>query len=247
MSTRSSKELECCGSDQGQSARDKLNSQPLNQRQEQLLMRLCDCELGPIGRLRARRLLRTSILARGFVAEVNSVRSSLCDVSYSEKCDLWSRIDAAIENEEFAERLLQGDLGRSRQQDRSSWGDSFRQLGWGASGILVTAGLLAVAVRFGPIPVPTSTSPFGAVTRATVDSDGSSPAAASSGIYILNDHSQPAMEVDWMRSVGSVRVIPDSRDRNTILWVKRPKRAAVAGDSISNGSFVPSAIPQFNN
>ena len=253
MNTQSSKEPEVRRTES-----DRSNSPLLSEQQEQLLMRLCDCELGLLGRWRAQKLLRSSVVAREFVAQSKSLRSTLSEVKYSAPVDLWSRIDAAIDNEEFAERLVapRADLARSAPWRINRLAESLRQLGWGVSGVAVTAGLLVVAVRFGRIPTAATTSSFGAVKQATFDSDGRVSSDSSSGIYILNDHAQPAMEVDWMRSAGSVRVIPDSRDRNTILWVKRLGRAertgrsavaGISGDMTASGSVLPSAIPQSDN
>lgn len=229
----------------------KSSSEPsaLNERQEHLLVKFSDNELSVFGRYKARRLLASSAQAQNYLEQIYSLRSALNDVTYSKNADLWDRIDAAIDNEEFAQKvLLPQNQQTSNRPHYLNWiTDSVRQVSWGACGVAVTAGLLAVGVRFGQIPMPKNASNFGAVTQATQVSNSRSHGNTASEIYILNDHAQPAMEVDWMRSAGSVRVIPDVRDRNTILWVKRAKRGIINGNTVSSENIVPSAIPQLNN
>ena len=241
MSTQESREPEV-----GRSVDDKADVRPLSEQHELLLMQFCDCELGFFGRLRAKNLLRSCARAREFVAQNNTAQRALSEISYSEKVDLWSRISAAIDNEEFAQRIIstRTKVDTSTPQRVYHLADSFRQLGWGASGVVVTAGLLMLVLRIGPAAAPKGESSFGAVTQTTLEGDSGAANNSRSGIYILNDHAQPAMEVDWMRSGGSVRVIPDNLDRNTILWVKRLKNSEHSG---AFARVAPSIVPQPNN
>jgi len=251
------------GTESGRSKESSVDAARLNEQQELLLMQYCDREIGLIGRLRVKKLLRHSVSAREFVAANNRVSSILAKVKYTDKVDLWSRIDAAIANEELAERIIssrgvsESIAATQMRKTGGRFSESLRQLGWGTGGVAVTASLLALAIRFGQFPMAPGRSTFGAITQATVDNDTASADKGAKGIYILNDHTQPAMEVDWMRSAGSVRVIPDSRDRNTILWVKRPNRSersarsgtsgVSANDSVLANGVLPSALPQTSN
>ena len=247
-------------------AADKELSSGLSFREEKLLQAYFDSECGAIGRWWARRLLARRRSAGAFF---ESLRVGAREVLGSfdggadaqqggEKVDLWNRISARIDQEERSLMFLGKRDFRERAQGvwRLSW---TRPVGWGLSGAVVTAGVAMLI--FGQFS-PQAQSAFSAAGSPSLGGDaqanpsyqpvamdmGESDFRAEAGTaeqemssaHALNRKVPRALEVDWMRSHGRVRMIQDSSDRAAILWVNRDSKL---GSSRRSNSRIPSLTP----
>jgi len=247
-------------------AADRELSSGLSLRQERLLQAYFDSECGAIGRWWVRRLLARRRSARAFIESLGvsarEVAGSIeggADAQHGgEKVDLWNRISARIDQEERSLVFLGKREFRERAQGiwRLSW---TRPVGWGLSGAVVTAGVaMLIFGQFSPQAQSAfsaaGNSPLGGSAQANL---GYQPVAMDTGgsglrseagtseqevpsALSLNRRVPRALEVDWMRSHGRVRMIQDSGDRAAILWVNRDRKL---GSSRRSNSRVPSLTP----
>ena len=230
----------------------------LTEKQEILLCRLFDGDLGLVNRVKAKWLVRGSASARDFLASLESISVAVSAPEIkatSKRCDLWTQISQRIEAEERAAVFL-GERPQTRTDsvhhaDRSAWYQFFstQALLGGLSGAATTAVVLFVVTSMRAVPTPltsngvgTAANSSGAVlTQASLASNGfensrgpyssalsSSMSAASSRPTLLNGRDRSIMEVDWMRGDGPLRVIQNPSEKSTIIWVKRQGTARAA-------------------
>lgn len=116
----------------------------LSEQDEIVLSRYCDGEAGFFEARRARRLIALSSEAHRYVEQLGGVQEQLLQLSAlrvsegEQEVDLWSRIDARINQEERAELYL--GRRKAEQVERSSNGLSLwlGRSGWGVAGALAT-------------------------------------------------------------------------------------------------------------
>jgi hypothetical protein len=200
----------------------------LKESEELLLMKFVDDECGILERSRALKLIETSPEAVDFVDVMRSSKADLKDAAAREtrSVDLWERVQRRITAEERAELFL----GKRVAVAADSEPGFFARLlgswaGWGVSGAFVTAGL-----AFFMLWTPGQQSqPADQVARVLAapssESEGFTPVARRERPRIINDDVPSAVEVDWMRSDGRVRILPGPSERSTIIWVRRPEVA----------------------
>lgn len=232
-----------------------MKARPLSERQEQVLCRFLDGEGHYLDRFQAKWLLKNNPRAREFVREIEQVGHVVCvDLNRVESCPdldrMWGRISQRIDNEERAalylgERVLLPSQQRPASQQRPESLMS-RRYGWGVAGLASAACIAFFVVGF----ETNSSAPAGGRLVATgsseqvvarsegsavVDLVSSNPQEQVSRSRLIGDFDSHGVEVDWMRSQGHVRVIPDSERRSGIIWVKRkrPQNLLIQGPNSS--------------
>lgn len=208
----------------------KDNDPKLTERQEALLSRYFDGECGLIRKLLAKRLLTHNILASDFLSVLEKQRSlhQKSKPLDSGSIDLWARIDARIEQETKAAFYLGN---RQLEESPRSLFDKlkpFQTLLGGLSGAAVAA--IALVVLYNPREILSFSAPQGALLSRPgvfqpVGLGNSKPSMASQE---FTRRGSPALEVDWMRSNGSLTVIPDPNGSSAILWIRRKRLPAAS-------------------
>ncbi len=191
------------------------DTQALTEREELLLSRYFDGECGFLDRRRAERLLKASSPARSFLESLSAIGLECrTGAAAADTPDLWGRIEARIEAEERAALYL-GE--RRAEAERPSWVERIRSqqaIFGGLTGAVVAAGVLLVASPPADLGAPGSTPPAASFKQAAVGGVEARPASFSPS-------SQSAMEVDWMRSNGSLKLIPNPSGKSATIWVRR--------------------------
>jgi hypothetical protein len=232
-------------------SQDPAPEKSLSKSQELLLMCYLDGEAGPLRRWMAERLLRRRVEAQAFVdgwkQTSRAVRSAMPD---AQGIDLWNKIDARIDQEERNALFL----GERRFRKRGSLLGTLREslqngalLGGVSGGAVATAALIFFwSAPDGAAPVNTPTG-FGAQqvvsTGAAADPRLNRPAAvslvSSGGAPTMNSiRRRVPVEVEWMRSDGMVRMIPDNRTGVPIIWVNRQRPMMIKRNSTSRRRVV---------
>lgn len=198
-------------------------SKELSEQQELLLSSYVDNECSFLSRLRAERLIKRNDTAKLFVQNLKNTsqtyRSLFSDTAAS--TNLWDKISQRIDAEERAALYLGQRKPATVADERSALANFFSKqaLIGGLSGAAVAACVLMLVSRPAKpgeiIPVytggPVAAHNASAFHQASL---GSAPQAAGAG---------SSMEVDWMRSNGSLKIIQNPSDNSAIFWVrKRP-------------------------
>lgn len=216
----------------------KTKDSALSESEELLILKLVDGECSALDRFRARRLLASKAAAVQFKVESEALSERLrVREDPPPDVDLWMRVASRIAEEERAEVLL----GR-RTTDREDRAERFfGRFAWGMSGALVTASLAFLVWQPFKGGSALSTSPSanagggaegeGAIRAVSLVSDGRSgpeaPPASGKKFgrpQIIDRAVQGALEVDWMRSAGRVKVVQNPEERSAIIWVN-PSRS----------------------
>ena len=153
----------------------------LTEKQEILLCRLFDGDLGLFNRMRAKRLVRSNGTAQDFLTSLESISSAVTAPQIdgsTKKCDLWDEISQRIEAEERAAIFLGARqsssaavIANSDHEEHSTWYRFFstQALLGGLSGAATTAVVLFVVSSM------RATLPGGVVTASNSNSGASSP------------------------------------------------------------------------
>ncbi|MCB0352674.1 MAG: hypothetical protein KDD64_04090 [Bdellovibrionales bacterium] len=220
----------------------ELERKELTEQQELLLCRYFDDECGWIGSFRARGLLRKSCSAKDFFSGLRATSLETRDcgdmllerASRSTCCEnLWEKVSARIASEEKAEIFLGKRSVASSQQafftlPRFAWGVS------GAAAALCLVAAFSLDGFSGAPSEPTFESSIASL-ESPIRTDGSEAGGvtlASRGIVepvrqvstASGAGSQPLrnfVEVDWMKSDGSVRLVHDPAASAPIIVVKK--------------------------
>jgi hypothetical protein len=201
----------------------------LTDQQQLLLSRYVDGECGLIRSLQVKRLLSTQPAARRYVTQLEQTRATLSEhlsASSSVSVDLWGRIEARIDQEERAAFFLGARRIETRHDTTprdSIWSAFSLPATWlgGVSGAALAGALLVLFFKPGqivsfsaPQQIATQNSPQ------QVQPVGiGSPRYSQPRVARINRLS--SFEVDWMRSHGSLNVIPDTNGSSAIIWVRR--------------------------
>jgi hypothetical protein len=205
---------------------------PLTENQEILLSQYSDGECGVWRSIVARRLISRNPAAKDFLLALQRVRNtytSELSTAQPPTVDLWDRISNRITQEERTALYL-GER-RLEHQAQSPWSEAnWSSALWsrirspyavvgGVTGAACAAILLTVMYR--PSEIVSFSAPQTAMqnTMSYVQ-----PVAVSGKSYrprVAPPLQQPSLEVDWMRSHGSVKVIPDPNGSSAIIWVRR--------------------------
>lgn len=129
----------------------------LSEREEELLLTYLDGEAGFFTARRARRLLVASSGARQFAHSILALKEQVGEWHHlaqakNAKCDLWSRIERRIDQEEHAALFLGGREFVSRLREQANSGKSWLEkiLGpgaWSTAGALVAASLTMFMIQ----------------------------------------------------------------------------------------------------
>lgn len=228
-----------------------MKEQPfINERQELMILRYLDEESGFIERFRVNRLLARSEAASTFLSEMQALsddtRLLTADKQYEKahgKVDLWDKISMRIDQEERAEAFL----GERRQQPKVelTWSTV-----WFASAAGAFASALLVLTAFS-ITSRNMNTLTGQEFASSVNGESAQSIAANSRIPQLvkpvsvttgssSTHAAPPpsvpvrpVEVDWMRSDGSVQILRAPTTRAPVIWVKK-RSYSIADPSMLN-------------
>jgi hypothetical protein len=200
----------------------------LSEKQQLLLSRFSDGECGCIESMLAKRLLSRNPDAVEFCRQLDSVRECcLSKLSVTtprgESVNLWERVNARIEQESRAELYL----GRRRiEQNRGSLWERLRTpyaLAGGMSGAVLATLLLVVGYRSPGVttfeaPQAAPTNQFQLVRPVAM---GAGSASSPTTLRIPGSAPRSSLEVDWVRSQGSLKLIPDPNGSSAIIWIRR--------------------------
>jgi hypothetical protein len=196
-------------------------SHELSIQQQLLLSSYVDNECSFISRIRAERLIKRNSAAKVFIQDLKNtsqtLRSLLSDTPASP--DLWDRISQRIDAEERAALYLGQRKPETEEMDRSFLASFFSKQSviGGLSGAAVAACVLMLISRPTKpgeiIPVYTG-GPVAAHNRGALHQASLSSTLQGAG-------SSSSMEVDWMRSNGSLKIIQNPNDKSAIFWVRK--------------------------
>lgn len=208
-------------------------SKELSEQQELLLSTYVDNECSFLSRLRAERLIKRNETAKLFVQNLKNTsqtyRSLFADTVTSP--NLWDKISQRIDAEERAALYLGQRKPSDSDHERPTLAHFFSKqavLG-GLSGAAVAACVLLLVSRPTKpgeiIPVytggPVAAHNASAFHQASL---GAAPQGSLPG---------SSMEVDWMRSNGSLKIIQNPTDNSAIFWIrKRPNAPALRAQAI---------------
>ena len=207
----------------------------LSEREELLLMKYHDGAANAFERSRAHRLLRKNSEARAYLeglSRVEGVAKEYVKEVSEEANDLWNQVALRINQEEKLEVWL----GERKHDSKRNHFDfsAFTPKEWGFAGALATACVAVLAFYVGPLfqeMSPTAQIATESSTATTAAGPKRLPAVSlvSDGATtrepprLLEPEMPYGVEVDWMRSQGSVRMIQDPSGKSAIIWVK-PRR-----------------------
>jgi hypothetical protein len=208
-------------------------SKELSEQQELLLSSYLDNECSFISRLRAERLIKRNETAKLFVQNLKNTSDTYRSL-FSESTqspDLWDKISQRIDAEARAALYLGQRKPPTETHEKPSVAHFFSKqaLVGGLSGAAVAACVLLFISRPTKpgeiIPVytggPVAAHNPSAFHQASLGSPQQAAVAGSS------------MEVDWMRSNGSLKIIQNPSNNSAIFWVrKRPSARALGSQGI---------------
>jgi hypothetical protein len=198
----------------------------LTEQQELLLSCYVDNECSFLSRLRAERLIKRNDIAKRFVFNLKETsqtyRSLFSDTPAAP--DLWDTISQRIDAEERAALYLGQRQSATVAQEGPSLAHFFSKQAviGGLSGATIAACVLVLISRPtkpGEI-IPVYTGGRVAAHNASAfhqASLGTAPQAAILG---------SSMEVDWMRSKGSLKIIQNPNNNSAIFWIRKRSHGA---------------------
>jgi hypothetical protein len=209
----------------------------LSEKDELLLSKYHDGECGVLSAFLAKRLLRDNTVAQDFlrnlemcsrVLEAEASRVSIPAV------DLWDRIDNRIDQEQKAAFYL----GERRVTERAPSLIERLRASQIAVGGLSGAAIAAVALLFlySPRDIASFSVPINAATSNAQNQFqqvglGGSPISPRQAA--LSHRGNAPLEVDWMRSNGSLSLIPDASGSSAIIWVRRRSTSPIQARSLA--------------
>ncbi|MEY4668353.1 MAG: hypothetical protein RL518_1052 [Pseudomonadota bacterium] len=208
-------------------------SKGLSEQQQLLLSLYVDNECSFISRMRAEWLIKRNSFAQVFVQNLRNTsqtyRSLFSDTASSP--ELWDRISQRIDVEERSALYLGERKPATEQREQPAliaWFSKQSVIG-GLSGAAVAA---CVLMLVSPPTRPAEILPV--YTGGPVAAHN--PSAfhqASLGASAQGISAGPSMEVDWMRSNGSLKIIQHPNDKSAIFWVrKRPNAANLRAQAV---------------
>jgi hypothetical protein len=229
------------------------NARKLSEQQEMLLSKFYDGEVSLLEKLRARLLLKRNSAASEFLASLEQLTSTAYSSTFSatESCDLWDRISTRIDAEERAAVYLGKRSGTTTaaQEGFVSRLLSSHALFGGLSGAAVAAAILIAVYpasnqsELAVINAETSTlarAPQGFHT-VTLPSGKDQPGMLTTqrGVRSLS-----AMEMDWMRGSGPLKIIQNPGSSSGVIWIKRQRNARSSASPIPTPLLRKSSVPR---
>jgi hypothetical protein len=210
----------------------ELTPHSLSEKQELLLSRYHDGECNFIQSLQAKRLIQRNQSAHAFLQNLRAIQTAcIAEANTNEQkpVDLWERVNTRIMQEERAALYLGERRLKQSSESLSSeslWSrlQSPYALAGGLTGAACAALLLMVLYR--PTEILSFSAPQTAMlsTMPHVQPVAVQPVGGIGNVQrprLAPALNQPSLEVDWMRSHGSVKVIPDPNGSSAIIWVRR--------------------------
>ncbi|MFO0416439.1 MAG: hypothetical protein ACK5Y6_04050 [Pseudomonadota bacterium] len=207
---------------------DLKRAKQLTERQQLLLSRYYDGECGVLARFKAKRLTQNNPTACDFINELATLHTTCLEQSTQTiptTRDMWSAVSARIEQETRSAQYLGARTPPPQREgmwERLSTASAFAG---GLSGAALAA--LALVVWYKPVEIlsfsapqaalvttPNLVQPVGIGGMQTQPRRQYRVTAASSNI-------RNPLEVDWMRSSGSLKLIPDPTGSSAIIWIRR--------------------------
>lgn len=220
------------------------NNTILSEKEELLLSRYYDGECGAFSSFFAKRLLQRNKAARDFLHNLESYSSGIVAESSNrplQSVNLWARIENRIEQEEKAAFYL----GDRRVTERAPSLIERLRGSQVAVGGLSGAAIAAAAIFFlySPKDISSFSVPFTASTSNSSNQFqqiGFGNSQRSPQGMAFTQASNRALEVDWMRSNGSLSLIPGANGSSAVIWVRR--RAAIPSQSRGYAALRPTPL-----
>ena len=212
----------------------------LPENEQKLLMRFVDGECSDAEASRAQELVLASPAAASLVEELKKAgslsRAALQAPELSP--ELWKRVFNRIDQEErLAVFFGRRKIGSLREHLLDPLFDGLRDLGWKmygpAAALVAVCAVFVIALSSGSAPAPAGRN-FAAKPGAAMVNAG---ATGENGVLQEGSYSPPilleeevpvSLEVDWMKSRGSVRLFQVPGARSTILSIDKKRRAAAS-------------------
>ncbi len=216
----------------------------LSDKEELLLSRYYDGECGYLSTFLANRLIRNNKAAQEFLHNLKQHSQTLQSEASSNLTaspDLWARIDARITQEEKAAFYL----GERRVAEQApSWLDRLRASQVAMGGLSGAAiAMAALVFVYSPrdiltFSVPTTASSSSSVNQFQQIGFGNSEITPRSAAF--TQVGNQALEVDWMRSKGSLSLIPGANGSSAVIWVRR--RNAIPSQTRNHAALRPTPL-----
>ena len=216
----------------------------LSEKDELLLSKYHDGECGVLSAFLAKRLLRDNTAAQHFLRNLENC-SRIIEAEASRVSipvvDLWDRIDNRIDQEQKAAFYL----GERRVTERVPSLIERLRASQVAVGGLSGAAIAAVAFLFvySPRDITSFSVPFNGPSsnaQNQFQQVGMGSSSISTRQATLTQRGNRPLEVDWMRSNGSLSLIPDASGSSAIIWVRR--RSASPSQARSLASLRPTPL-----
>jgi hypothetical protein len=229
------------------------NASKLSERQEILLSKFYDGEVSLLEKLRARLLIKRNSAASEFLASLEKLTSTAYSSNFSaaEPCDLWDRISTRIDAEERAAVYLGKRSGTTTAAHEGLVARllSSHALFGGLSGAAVAAAILTAVypasnqsdiavINAGTSTVARTSQGFHTVTLPS-DKDQSGAHTTQRGVRSLS-----AMEMDWMRGSGPLKIIQNPGSSSGVIWIKRQRSARASASPIPTPLLRKSSAPR---
>lgn len=216
----------------------------LSEKEEVLLSKYYDGECDFLSSFFAKRLVNSNKAAKDFLNNLercsHTFQSEASQIA-SPAPDLWARIDQRISQEEKAAFYL----GERRSPERAPSLLERLRASQVAVGGISGAAIAAAALFF--VYAPKEISSF------SVPFSASAPNSANQFQQIGFENSQgsprgttftqmgnQALEVDWMRSNGSLSLIPGANGSSAVIWVRR--RAEIPSKARNHAALRPTPL-----
>lgn len=205
----------------------------LSEKQQLLLSRFHDGECSCFSALYVRRLLNKNPSAQHFLSDLEALRSQCAKLTDAVAgVDLWARIDTRIEQEKRAELYLGARSTQATQRSLLQRIDLKHAAFGGLSGAAIAAGILMVLARPQQILTFSAPSAGPVAQNQLIQPAGITNHNNQRGLYHIDPIKkhraiEAALEVDWMRANGSLKLIPDPDGSSAIIWVRPRSLAAI--------------------
>jgi len=213
------------------------------ERQEMLLCSFYDGQSGFFGTLKAKRLLARSSEARNYFEQLGKISAAsqswfnLDENSRdsAEEISLWKQVSQRIDQEERAAFYLGSRRLSLVGADKAGRTALIPTLSAGFAGTMAVAAMAMFiflpASDVGILNNSTSSEFTAGVGPQEIATRGFRDQSDEGVNFVSHERAEPlritesrlnrAMEVDWMRSQGRVRLIQSPSERSAIIWVKR--------------------------
>jgi hypothetical protein len=207
----------------------------LNKKQERLISAYYDCELGVFSNFYVQKILLRKPQATSFLNSLSKVSNQFQEESISSDFDpKWNLLNLRLLQVEKNTIFHQEELPQSRLSTAGVWKKFSLPTTLATASVAFCLGLL---FKFGYINYFTNNaSPVAAQNIATNLTSGQKAttglssnipvtlASSKTGSNSGSNFQRSALELDWVKSDGRIRMIPARNGSSNIIWVKAPRK-----------------------